>query len=54
MVNVIGKCSHCENTLKDTDIIENKFKGSIYIHHAYVCKHCGKIIGFSSLNVTVG
>jgi RNase P subunit RPR2 len=44
----IGKCPHCENLLDDDDIAEIKFRGALHTHHAYVCRRCDTIIGFSS------
>ncbi len=50
MVNEIGKCPHCENTLSHRDIIDNEFKGTVHVHYAYVCGKCRKIIGLSAFS----
>ena len=45
----LGKCPKCDAMLDEDDVDQIKFKGVIGGHHAYRCKICDYIIGFSSM-----
>ena len=45
----LGKCPKCDAELTEDDSVQIKFKGIIGGHHAYRCKKCDYIIGFSSM-----
>ena len=49
--NYIGRCPICDAPLTKHDIKEKQFKGILHTHHAYVCKVCNRIIGFSAAHV---